>query len=932
MEQPPGTADNLQTPQDLPVVVDLTRTGEQCATVRSNPSWYQNVDQSSSPIPFPDTSPCIAPSGAQTLPNNAFSHTTVTLSYVSRSHVFSAQDSLSGNCSVYGIPTFSKYSLQSSCELGETSIALDQPYLENTDEPNDLAAHTDLLQSLAQVQLDLDMETNLKQTHESQLDTSEQHKANNCEHLHNGENIWLNESFQVVSTSSPQCPAALQESEVSDSSKKTEHFGDQSFIQNRPTVTTEFLQSVQCSDSLQENPILSFNSRKEGPESLHGSLQLLWKEGLEALEKLPKTSSPAPLGECHDSSQECQETGNCSDSFLKDKENVMNGGQEVDCISSTPHKTVTTQLGDIISPLEDLVSPFTTSLDEINHFFIVPEASSLPSAHNSLIEITEDLSSTQEAIQPGSEDSATSFLSNDINDCSSNIKKSVSEQLIGLTDDVLEQNLKNTKVLNGNTKALQKTTSKRKLPARSGRGMRLESIVMNINSSRYNVSGCIRAGKKSPQMNDENKVKPRKSNRLSGSKKWDDKKDKMEVSPKKGHKKASAPSCKKTTSGLHRQSTANNNSKALHGSAVKLKLKSSLDQTPPSENSQESLSLMDRTKGITVCSVSSILDLPESQLKRSSKTNNEVSANKALPIVKSKSTLRKKRQKNKIGNTCSMFSPKEPEIRLKYLNYKEEKRNFKTDSFSPFIRLQRKEHVPSLCTVVNYPEEFKTPGKSNQQQGASAAYVSGVMPTTSCLRLGRASMQGNQQRALICCLCGRSANAMDLGDLHGPYYSEGHQPPSKGSKGKGLKGEEESSDSDSSSYNGGRKWAGRSLAAKRARTDVEDWYSPPVVPLGPCEYWFHEDCGVWSAGVFLVRGRVYGLEEAVRAAQSTKCLSCGDRGASLGCLFKGCPIKYHYRCALHSDCVLEEDNFSMKCRRHKNKSINAPPSSRVEPR
>lgn len=295
-----------------------------------------------------------------------------------------------------------------------------------------------------------------------------------------------------------------------------------------------------------------------------------------------------------------------------------------------------------------------------------------------------------------------------------------------------------------------------------------------------------------------------------------------------------------------------------------------------------------------------------------------------------------------------MFSPKEPEIKLKYVNYKEEKRDSKIDCFKPFVRVQRKEKASSMCTVVNYPDEVKTASKRNQQQASTTAYVSAVVPTTSCLRLGRATMQGDQQRALVCCLCGQSANAMDLGDLHGPYYSEGHKPPMKRpNEGSGAKGED-SSDSDlsgSECSGGSRKWTaikgkrsqwrsveGRSPAAKRARTDTDDWYSPPMVPLGPCEYWFHEDCGVWSAGVFLVRGKVYGLEEAVRAAQSTKCSSCGDTGASLGCLFKGCTNKYHYRCALHSDCALMEENFSIRCRKHKNKSLKGPHSSRRDDR
>lgn len=253
-----------------------------------------------------------------------------------------------------------------------------------------------------------------------------------------------------------------------------------------------------------------------------------------------------------------------------------------------------------------------------------------------------------------------------------------------------------------------------------------------------------------------------------------------------------------------------------------------------------------------------------------------------------------------------MFSPKEPEIRLRYVNYKEEKRDSRLDSFSPFVRVERRQLSPSLCTVVNYPEQVRTQHKKGQQPAHTGGYMSAAVPSTSCLQLGRVSMQSQHQRSLVCCLCGRSANAMDLGDLHGPYYPEGYRPSAKTPASmSGLKEDENGySDSDSSSCSvrgRGRKgavpavprplrpgaqlkekghpqsqgWAGAgSPAAKRARSDtgsadVEDWYSPPVLPLEPCEYWLHEDCAIWSAGVFLVKGRVYGLEEAVKVAQET---------------------------------------------------------------
>ncbi|KAK5881733.1 hypothetical protein CesoFtcFv8_022498 [Champsocephalus esox] len=99
-----------------------------------------------------------------------------------------------------------------------------------------------------------------------------------------------------------------------------------------------------------------------------------------------------------------------------------------------------------------------------------------------------------------------------------------------------------------------------------------------------------------------------------------------------------------------------------------------------------------------------------------------------------------------------------------------------------------------------------------------------------------------------------------------------------------------------------------------------------------CEYWLHEDCGIWAAGVFLVKGRVYGLEEAVKVAQETMCSACSEPGATLGCFFKGCPNKYHYRCALQSDGELMEENLSMKCKKHKNKRLKAPPGNQREDR
>lgn len=91
----------------------------------------------------------------------------------------------------------------------------------------------------------------------------------------------------------------------------------------------------------------------------------------------------------------------------------------------------------------------------------------------------------------------------------------------------------------------------------------------------------------------------------------------------------------------------------------------------------------------------------------------------------------------------------------------------------------------------------------------------------------------------------------------------------------------------------------------------------PVVPLDPKELWVHESCIVWTSGVYLVNGRLYGLQEALDGARETSCSHCEMPGTTLGCYSKGCTLRYHYLCAVEADCCLNEDNFSLRCPKHK---------------
>nr|XP_046232966.1 retinoic acid-induced protein 1 isoform X2 [Scatophagus argus] len=928
MEQPPGSVDDLQ-PQDLSTssiatVIDLTRKGEECVLnatsldalrMVKSPGWYPNSGSSNPGLPFSETSSSdiTLQSGDQIQPDNALSHTTVTLSYVSRSCVFSTHDSLSQHSPLCGVPPISKLSLHPPCDsdegLTETGCTLNQHYLEQVDRPVDLITQTEPFQSVSRAQVDPESDGGVRQTKEPhdinggvscRDENVDDHIGGKEEHSLSQENSTVLENGQGDSLSS----------------------------------------SGRCAESSPENltPVTGEDEERGGSEVLF---------------LMSKKPEPAVI----------------PDSLVV--------------------RDLCSLSREFISPLEDPVSPATTSRDDVEDVFVLPQASSSPSGDNSYLEAADELAcdglSTEGAIHPGSgiSDNTTKLDASNENKQPFQRRKAVLEPLIDLTDDVCVSDVSENKPktviphMNGNAKALQRTLKEKKLPVRSGRGTRLEAIVMNINSSRYKVSGCIRTNTKSnasPSTASHSKLACAKKNdalsvgkrtrRAEASFSVKTMKQKAVIPVKRGKTNdINTDSCKDSTS-----DSEINNSKKSHSSTPPKSPQFALHKNSIKE--PEQLSHSDPSVEIHVAGFSA--PPSKSPKKSQGKAKGKATGSKMSPAAKSKGarTPKSRRKKHKRSQSSSMFSPKEPEIKLRYVNYKEEKRDLRLDSFSPFIRVERQQSSPSLCTVINYPEELRTQHKKGQQ-AHPGGFISAIVPSTSCLQLGRASTHSQHQRSLVCCLCGLSANAMDLGDLHGPYYPEGYQPSPKTPAGvSGLKEDEDDySDSDSSSYTirsrerkrafphaprplrpgaqlkekgllVSQRWTGDSTgspAAKRVRSDagsahVEDWYSPPVLPLEPCEYWLHEDCGIWSAGVFLVKGKVYGLEEAVKVAQETMCSACRDPGATLGCFFKSCPNKYHYRCALESDCVLIEENFSMKCKKHKNKTFKAPPGNRWDDR
>ncbi|XP_039290664.1 uncharacterized protein CG5098 [Nilaparvata lugens] len=110
--------------------------------------------------------------------------------------------------------------------------------------------------------------------------------------------------------------------------------------------------------------------------------------------------------------------------------------------------------------------------------------------------------------------------------------------------------------------------------------------------------------------------------------------------------------------------------------------------------------------------------------------------------------------------------------------------------------------------------------------------------------------------------------------------------------------------------------------AKKKRTASLDGMMGGVVPVagggGECEVWVHEACAVWAPGVYMIGARLIGLQDAVAAAIKTRCNLCGEPGASIGCVTRGCRQLLHVACARRSNWHLDQHTFISKCSQHAN--------------
>uniref|UniRef100_H0XLG7 PHD-type domain-containing protein n=1 Tax=Otolemur garnettii TaxID=30611 RepID=H0XLG7_OTOGA len=330
-------------------------------------------------------------------------------------------------------------------------------------------------------------------------------------------------------------------------------------------------------------------------------------------------------------------------------------------------------------------------------------------------------------------------------------------------------------------------------------------------------------------------------------------------------------------------------------------------------------------------------------------------------------------RKRKTKQAVPIVEPQEPEIRLKYATQPLDKTDAKNKSFSPYIHVVNKRDLGAICTIINVEQTQLVRGQKGQrsQTPPPSSTESKAVPASSFMLQGPAGAESSVLGHLVCCLCGKWNSYRNMGELFGPYYPQNYtatllkNPPPKiasemqnkvkirrrrASNSSKMDTEEEEEQQQpkeqrspatpprgkrshcSEDCGRGPQSLSRGCPCKKAATEGSSkkpsvpttseggpklQLQIPELPLDSSEFWVHEDCILWANGIYLVCGRLYGLQEALEIAREIKCSHCQQAGATLGCYNKGCSFQYHYPCAMDADCLLCEENFSVRCPKHK---------------
>ncbi|CAG2169569.1 unnamed protein product [Oppiella nova] len=339
--------------------------------------------------------------------------------------------------------------------------------------------------------------------------------------------------------------------------------------------------------------------------------------------------------------------------------------------------------------------------------------------------------------------------------------------------------------------------------------------------------------------------------------------------------------------------------------------------------------------------------------RNSDDTNSETNASDSANSTKKK----KKAVSTEIGINTSVTLDAHGFDELAVVNpLKQTSKRKKT--VGPFIRLEKgKGKGSTVYSIVNTAAKPEDEKDTKNKSFANKLEPIKPLRRPSLLVSSKKVMStfspqydyNNRDKTWVCALCHRGPHYKGLGDLYGPYYissddkskpqtttsapavASTSQPQAKGSRsdsvdevidlvvandplppieepkkrGRRRKSETTEETTSSSSSRGRPKNTSKTVSSSQNNET---------------EVWVHEDCIVWSSGVYLIGHRVRHLEEVISESSESFCTKCKLSGATLGCLQKSCNTsQFHYLCAKEKGCELDDENFSLLCPKHKKK-------------
>uniref|UniRef100_A0A8C7YYZ6 Retinoic acid induced 1 n=1 Tax=Oryzias sinensis TaxID=183150 RepID=A0A8C7YYZ6_9TELE len=212
-------------------------------------------------------------------------------------------------------------------------------------------------------------------------------------------------------------------------------------------------------------------------------------------------------------------------------------------------------------------------------------------------------------------------------------------------------------------------------------------------------------------------------------------------------------------------------------------------------------------------------------------------------------------------------------------------------SFCPYVRINNSRDFSSWCAIVNKPDDavvFQRRRKKGILRMRNPFTVAKVTPHTAAMIQGPMVNTDISGRSLTCCLCGKPANYKDLGDLCGPYYAEDSVPrkvltithtesfreESNTTCGNDCSTAEKPGASENDAEvnvdkEGNAEASSQDKGASEDQEGTNSIFQRLRMEAEASEHWAHENCAIWTKGVIMVAGRLYGLKEAANSSAQT---------------------------------------------------------------